>query len=169
MQITRYVSLSEMEFLGCTSAFVDTLSGELNSAAMYLRKLEGQVKGAAFAYEMSLDRHRYSALMVLDRWAELIRTFGEHVNTQRYRAVIEDAPGRVAAAENLLGRTNQVIDAAERYSDEVVNASLAAFQAVNLTFAEERGAAESSQRLGPMLPEDFKQARRTFLGDLSAR
>jgi hypothetical protein len=56
VQITRYASLSEPQFLGCVSAFADSLTGELNSAAMYLRKLEGQGKGAAFAYEMALDR-----------------------------------------------------------------------------------------------------------------
>ncbi len=48
MQITRYASLSEPQFLGCTSAFADALAGELNSAAMYLRKLEDQPKGARF-------------------------------------------------------------------------------------------------------------------------
>ena len=45
MQITRYASLSEPQFLGCVSAFADTLTGELNSAAMYLRKLEGEEAG----------------------------------------------------------------------------------------------------------------------------
>ena len=84
MQITRYASLSEPQFLGCVSAFADSLTGELNSAAMYLRKLEGQAKGAAFAYEMSLDRHRYGALTVLDRWGALVAAFGPHLTLSRY-------------------------------------------------------------------------------------
>jgi hypothetical protein len=114
VQITRYASLTEPQFLGCTSAFVDALSGELNSAAMYLRKLEGQPKGAAFAYEMSLDTHRYGALMVLDRWATLVRTYGPHLQLTKNQSMVGKAAGRVLAAENILGRANDVIDATAR-------------------------------------------------------
>ena len=67
MRITRFPALSEPQFLGCTAAFVDSLFGELNAAAAALRRLEGQPKGAAFAYEMTLDTHRYGALIVLER------------------------------------------------------------------------------------------------------
>ena len=76
MRITRFPSISEPQFLGCVAAFVDSLSGELNSAAMALRRLEGKGKGAAFAYEMTLDTHRYGALIVLDRWSTVVGTFG---------------------------------------------------------------------------------------------
>jgi hypothetical protein len=169
VQITRFLSLSEPQFLGCVSAFVDSLTGELNSAAIYLHKLEGQAKGAAFAYEMSLDTHRYGALMILDRWATLIHTYGPHLQLTRNQSVIEETPARVQTAENILGRTNDVIDATAQYSGEVVAACLMAWQSLGTTFAEERQAAERMMSLGPMLPDDFKQARRVFLEDLAAR
>ena len=169
MRITRYASLSEPQFLGCVSAFTEALSGELNSAAMYLRKLEGQAKGAAFAYEMSFDRHRYGALTVLDRWSTFIAAFGPHVTLSRYRAIVAEAPARVYAAELILQRANQLVDAAEVYANEVVEACVLAFQSLASTFAEERQAAAQSAQLGPLLPAEFQEARGIFLQDLGAR
>jgi hypothetical protein len=169
VQITRHTSLTESQFLGCTSAFVDALLGELNAAAMYLRKLEGEAKGAAFAYEMSLDRHRYGALTVLDRWAELVRAFGPHLRLSRYPGIVEQAPARVRAAEEILARANELIDSPGRYSSELVAACTLAFQSLAAGFAEERRAAEQSALLGPLLPEEFRQARGTFRQDLAAR
>ncbi len=169
MQITRHASLSEPQFLGCVSAFIDTLTGELNSAAMYLRKLDGQAKGAAFAYEMSLDRHRYGALTVLDRWSALVKAFGAHVTLSRYPGIIAQAPARVRAAEGILETANRLLDMASGYSRDVVEACVLAFQSLSTTFAEERQAASQSAQLGPMLPEEFKEARGIFLHDLAAR
>ena len=169
MRITRFLSLSEPQFLGCVSAFVDSLSGELNSASMYLKKLEGQPKGAAFAYEMALDNHRYGALMVLDRWANLAHTYGPHLAVGKHAAIVDEAPVRVQSAENLLGRANDVIDAAPMYGGEVVSACLLAWQGAAGAFAQERGVAEETARLGPMLPEEYRTARRIFLEDLAAR
>ena len=169
MQITRYASLSEPQFLGCVSAFADSLTGELNSAAMYLRKLEGQAKGAAFAYEMSLDRHRYGALTVLDRWGAFVAAFGPHLTLSRYPAIVAEAPARVRTAESTLELANRLVDAADRYSSDVVEACVLAFQSLATTFAEERQAAAQSAQLGPMLPDDFRQARGIFLQDLAAR
>jgi hypothetical protein len=169
LRITRFPSISESQFFGCVSAFVDGLAGELNSAAIALRRLEGQRKGAAFAYEMTLDTHRYGALIVIDRWSTLTSAYGPHLELSRRQTIVESAPARVAAAEEILGRTNQVIDAAERYSTEVVEACMSAFQALNTTFAEERAETEQSGKLGPMLPDDYKEARRIFLEDLAAR
>ena len=169
MRITRNASLSEQQFLGCVSAFVDSLAGELNSAAMYLRKLEGQRKGAAFAYEMSLDRHRYGALTVLDRWGALVGAFGPHLSLSRFPDMAAEAAERVRHAEEILGRANELLDSAERYSGDAVEACLLAYQSAAGTFAEERQAAEQSARLGPLLPEEFKEARGIFLQDLAAR
>jgi len=169
VQITRYASLSEQQFLGCVSAFADSLTGELNSAAMYLRKLEGQSKGAAFAYEMSLDRHRYGVLTLLDRWGALVAAFGPHVTLSRYPAIIAEAPERVRTAESILESANRLLDAADRYASDVVEACILAFQSLASTFAEERQAANQSAQLGPMLPDEFKQARGIFLQDLAAR
>jgi hypothetical protein len=169
VRITSYPSLTETQFLGCLSAFVDSLFGELNSAAMYVSKLDGEAKGAAFAYEMSLDHHRYGALIVLDRWAALVQDFGRYLNLNRFQGVVEQAPARVCAAEDVLGRVNQVLDATPHYTGEIVHACILAFQSLNTTFQEERRAAEESLRLGPLLSEDFKQARRIFLEDLAVR
>ena len=55
------------------------------------------------------------------------------------------------------------------YSRDVVEACVLAFQSLSTTFAEERQAASQSAQLGPMLPEEFKEARGIFLHDLAAR
>ena len=165
MRITRFPSITAQQFFGCTAAFVDSLAGELNAAAIALRRLEGQGKGRAFAYEMTLDTHRYGALIVLDRWATLVRAFGPHLAP----AIVEHTPARVAAAETILARANQLIDAADAYGSEVVEACVMAFQTVQTTFSEERALAEQNAKLGPMLSEDYTSARRIFLEDLAAR
>lgn len=169
MRITRFPALSEAQFFGCTAAFVDSLFGELNAAASALRRLEGQSKGAAFAYEMTLDTHRYGVLIVLDRWSSLVKAFGPHLQLSRRQTMVESGPSRVSAAEGILGASNRLLDASERYSAEVVEACLLAFQSLQTTFAEERTEAEESAKLGPMLPEDYTSARRIFLEDLAAR
>jgi hypothetical protein len=169
VQITRYASLSEQQFLGCVSAFADTLTGELNSAAMYLRKLDGQTKGAAFAFEMTLDRHRYGALTVLDRWGTLVAAFGRNLTLSRYQAIVAEAPARLRMAETILESANRLIDAGDRYTSDVVEACVMAFQSLATTFAEEIRAASQCAQLGPMLTDEFKQARGIFLQDLAAR
>ena len=169
MRITRYPSIGEGQFFGCVSAFVDSLSGELNAAAMSLGRLADSRKGSAFAYEMTLDTHRYGALIVLDRWSALVGAFGPHLEIGRHPDIVGRAAERVRAAEDILGRANMLLDAAPAYSVEVVEACLTAFQAVNGVFAEERAEAEQSGRLGPMLPEEYKEARRIFLEDLAVR
>ena len=169
MRITRYPNISEPQFFGCVSAFVDSLSGELNAATMSLRRLAGSRKGSAFAYEMTLDTHRYGALIVLDRWSTLVGAFGPHLEIGRRADIIGRAAGRVRAAEEILSRANLLVDAAPAYSKDVVEACVMAFQAVDGVFAEERTEAEQSGRLGPMLPEEYRDARRIFLEDLAAR
>jgi hypothetical protein len=169
LRITRLPSLTEAQFLGCVAAFVDSLNGELNTAAAALQRLAGQPKGAAFSHEMALDSHRYGALIVLDRWSTLVHSFGPHLALSTRRSIVDEAPARVQTAENLLGRTNHLIDAATNYHSELVQACILAFQSLNVTFAEERQAAEQSALLGPMLPEEFTEARRIFLEDLAAR
>ena len=169
MRITRYPNISEPQFFGCVSAFVDSLAGELNAATMSLRRLAGSRKGSAFAYEMTLDTHRYGALIVLDRWSTLVGAFGPHLEIGRRADIIGRAAGRVRAAEEILGRANLLVDAAPAYSKDVVEACVMAFQAVDGVFAEERTEAEQSGRLGPMLPEEYRDARRIFLEDLAAR
>lgn len=169
MRITRFPSISEPQFLGCVAAFVDSLTGELNSAMIALKRLEGKSKGAAFAYEMTLDTHRYGALIVLDRWFSVAGTFGPHVQLSQRESLISEAQARVKSAEEVLTRLNQLIDAAGAYSTEIVEAAGLAFQSVTATFAEERAAAAQSARLGPMLSDEYREARQIFLEDLAAR
>ena len=169
MRITRFPSLTESQFLGCTAAFVDSLAGELNAAALALRRLEGQRKGAAFSHEMALDAHRYGVLIVLDRWATLARTFGPHLALSGRRQILEEASARVQSAENLIARMNQLIDTAPAYGGELIEACMLVFQSVNATFAQEREVSGKNAQLGPMLPDDYTEARRIFLEDLAAR
>ena len=169
MRITRYPNISEIQFFGCVSAFVDSLSGELNAATIALRRLTGSRKGAAFAFEMALDSHRYGALIVVDRWSTLTGAFGPHLALSRNAAILESAAQRVRSAEEILGRANMMVDAAPAYSEDIVGACLMAYQAVDGVFAQERAEAEQSGKLGPMLPEDYRDARRIFLEDLAAR
>jgi hypothetical protein len=169
LRITRFPALSEPQFFGCTSAFVDSLLGELNAAASTLRRLEGRSKGSAFAYEMTLDTHRYGALIVLDRWSTLVRAFGPHLQLSRHQTIVEDGPSRIRTAEGILGNANQVLDASREYSSAVVEACTLALHSLQTTFAEERGEADQWAKLGPMLPEDYTSARRIFLEDLAAR
>ena len=137
--------------------------------AQFRRHVLAQTKGAAFADEMSLDRDRYGALTVLDRWGALVAAFGPHLAFSRYPAVIAEAPARVGVAESMPESANRLLDAADRYSSDVVEACVLAFQSLASTFAEERQAAEQSAKLGPMLPDEFKQSRGIFLQDLAAR
>ena len=102
LRITRYTSLTQQQFLGCVAAFADALAGELNAAASALRRLEGMSKGSAFAFEMTLDNHRYGALIVLDRWLSLAAAFGAHLGHPLANA----APERVAGAERVLTMAN---------------------------------------------------------------
>jgi hypothetical protein len=141
----------------------------LNSAAAALRRLEGLAKGAAFAYEMTLDRHRYGALIVVDRWSTVVEAFGWHQELARHAGIVTQTASRVRDAEQILGRTNEVIDAADHYAGEMVETCLMAWQSLNVTFQEERRQAEESAKLGPMLPQDYREARRIFLEDLAAR
>ena len=165
MRITRYPSLTPQQFLGCVAAFADALTGELNAAMSSLRRLEGAAKGSAFAYELTLDTHRYGALIVLDRWRSVTAAFGAHLQ----HPIANAAPERVEQAERILNMGNQLVDSADRYSPAIVEAMAVAFQTVNGAFAEERRSAEENAKLGPMLSEDYVSARRIFSEDLAAR
>ncbi|MCU1233066.1 MAG: hypothetical protein JWP63_1033 [Candidatus Solibacter sp.] len=169
LRITRYPNITEDQFYGCVAAFVDSLEGELNAATAALRRLTGRNKGGAFAFEMALDQHRYGALIVIDRWSTLLNAFGPHLMLPRRRDILDRGPERARSAEEILARTNALVDSAPAYSEDVVEASIVAYQTVNGVFTEERAEAEQSAKLGPMLPEDYRDARRIFLEDLAAR
>lgn len=169
MQINRFLSLNEIQFLGCTSAFIDTLSGELNSAITFLKRLEGKRKGSAFAFEMQLDQHRYGALIVLERWANFTRAFKGNVELGMHQPIFDQAVMRAESSQKILEQTNHVMDQAEFYTSDIIEVCAMAYRTVELTFQDERSAADKATSLGPMLPEEFKEYRRVFLGDLSHR
>jgi hypothetical protein len=169
VRITRYPNLTALQFYGCVAAFIDALTGELNAAAAALRRLEGLRKGGAFAYEMALDQHRYGAMIVLDRWSTLVMAFGPHLELPRGADIARHAAQRVSDAQQVLDRASQVLDAADDYSPDVVQACLMAWQSLQVTFAEERREADDAAKLGPMLPEEYREARRLFSEDLAVR
>ena len=165
--------MSEPEYAGCVSAFVDSLAGELNTSANFLKRLQGSAKGAAFAYEMSFDRGRYGALLVLDRWRHFNLTFGPHLGPVLHhpvlKSLLEEAERRVTAGETILARANELIDAAGSYHPDLVEAGLLAFQQVKRIFQEEIEFSEKAAQLGPLLPEEQRNARAQFLADLAQR
>jgi hypothetical protein len=169
LRITRFPALSEAQFLGCAAAFSDSFTGELNAAASALRRLEERAKGSSFAHEMELDRHRYGALIVLDRWSTVIGAFGPHLTLSRRPDLPVTAGRRIQAAEQILIRANELVDAADRYTSELVETCAMAWRSAAAGFAEERSEAEYAANLGPMLPEEYTSARRIFLEDLAAR
>jgi len=169
LRIIRFPSISENQFLGCNAAFVDSLTGELNATAVALRRLQGSSKGSAFAHEMTLDAHRYGALIVLDRWGTVLRAFSPHLSLSRWSGIVEGAPARIEAAEKLLARANELLDSGDTYGNGMVEAVLLALQSVSGVFAAERDAADQMAKLGPMLPEEYREARRIFSEDLAGR
>ena len=136
---------------------------------MWLHRKVANRKGSASACDLTLDTHRRGALIVLDRWSTLVAAFGPHLEIGRRPDIVGRAGERVRAAEEILGRANMLVDAAQLYGEDVVEACAMAFQSVDGVFAEERAEAEQSGKLGPMLPEEYKDARRIFLEDLAAR
>lgn len=165
--------MSEAQYAGCVSAFVDSLAGELNAAATYLKRLEGSAKGSGFVHEIGLDRGRYGALLVLDRWRHLNASFGPHVRPalqdRSLVEVIDEAEPRVAAAEVILGRINEMIDAAESYHLALVEVALLGLQQASRIFQQESRLTEKAAQLGPLMPEEQKAARAVFLVDLAQR
>ena len=165
MRILRFPSISPQQFLGCVSAFADSLTGELNAATIALRRLARQNKCAAFAYEMTLDHHRYGVLIVLDRWRTVCKAYGPHLD----EAIAQTAPDRIGSAEKIMEQANRLIDGSPGYSEEMIDACQAAFHSISGIFGEELESAARNAKLGPMLSEDYTTARRIFLEDLAAR
>jgi hypothetical protein len=173
LEILRHPSLTEAQYAGCVSAFVDSLAGELNAAATYLKRLQGSAKGAGFAHEIGLDRGRYGALLVLDRWRHLNTAFGPHLRPMLLDSslanVIAESERRVSAAEVILDRMNDMIDAAESYHPALIEAALLGLQQASRIFEQENQLAEKAAALGPLIPEEQKAARAVFRMDLAKR
>jgi len=170
LQILRFLSLNEPQFLGCLSAFLETLEGEFQSATSYLQRLVDRPKGSSFGFEMQLDKHRYGAMITLDRWSTFAAAFAPSaVLKDDLQEMLTGAAARVKTSSDLLDRTNHMIDASDTYSGAVIEACGLAFRTVQLTFQQEQKAATQARSLGPMLPEDYQHYRSVFLGDLAIR
>lgn len=148
---------------------MDALDSEMRSALSYLQRLEDTMKGRAFGFEMQLDKHRYGALIVLERWAEFAASYAGTATVGGYQAMLTDARTRVNGAVKLLETVNRTIDAAEVYSGDIVEACGMAFHAVETTFQEEREAVQRVQALEAAIPEDYRHYRSVFAGDLAVR
>ena len=136
---------------------------------MALRRLAGSRKGSAFAFEMTLDTHRYGALIVLDRWSTLVAAFGPHLEIGRHPEIIASAGERVRAAEEIVGRANMLVDAAATYSPgggSVRDGVSGPWTASSRKSARKRSNRASS---APCCLKSTQDARRIFLEDLAAR
>jgi len=118
---------------------------------------------------MQMDQHRYGTLIVLDRWAEFARAFRGHAELGARQPMLDQAAERAQSAQGVMERANRVLDDADFYSMEVVEACALALRTVELTFNEEKEAADQAASLGPMLSDEYKQYRSVFLSDLSQR
>ena len=169
MRILRYPSLTEEQALGCLCAFTDALEAELKAAAQFLHRLQGQEKGRAFAFEMELDAHRYGVVITVDRWRQFAGAFGPHLAGTRMGALLENAPQSAEAATALMERLNEAVDSAPAYSGDLISACTSDLDRVLRLFDGALGQASETMSLGPMLSEDFREARRIFASDLASR
>lgn len=131
--------------------------------------MENRRKGSAFAFEMQMDKHRYGAMIVLERWADFTKAFAGHVELGTHQQLFDQAEERVRQSQRILEQSNQLVDSEDTYRSEVVEACAMSYRTIEFTFQEERKAADQAASLGPMLAEDFKEYRRVFLTDLSER
>ena len=88
MRIRRCPHISDSQLFGCVAALVDSLSGGLHAATVWLHRLVANQKASASACDLTLDTHRRGALIVLDRWSTLVGALGPHLGIGRPADVI---------------------------------------------------------------------------------
>src|SRR3972149_872205 len=115
MKILSQEALSGPEYLGCLSAFVASFSEHVLQTKYYLKRLEGKRKGAVFGWEMALDRARYGALIVLERWKELNGQFQQSIDALPEALPSRETGDRAEQAVQALSQWNERLDAAETY------------------------------------------------------
>jgi hypothetical protein len=106
VRIRRCPHISDSQLFGCVAALVDSLSGGLHAATVWLHRLAASRKGSASACDLTLDTHRCGALIVLDRWSTLVGALGPHLEIEQPADVIRRAGDRVRAAEDILNPAN---------------------------------------------------------------
>ena len=88
MRITRCRQFSDSRFYGCVAAVLDSLSGRLHAATMWLHRKVANRKVSASACELTLDTHRRGTLIVLDRRSTLVDALEPHLGIGRPADVI---------------------------------------------------------------------------------
>ena len=106
MRITGCPQFSDSQFFGCVAVLVDSLSGRLHAATVWLHRKVANRKGSASACDLTLDTHRCGALIVLDRWSTLVGALRPHLEIEQPADVIRRAGDRVRAAEDILNPAN---------------------------------------------------------------
>ena len=186
MRILDQAALGEAEYLACLSAFCSALANHLAEAENYLVRLAGKRKGAHFGWEMAMDRARYSALIVLDRWSDLNTRFSESLQRMPSADISEAAAPKCETAAASLQAAYASIDQLEEYSEIVVQEAGRRFRRVLDVFEAERSAAAaagerfagerpvlavlgSPASAGEGAAEIFRRTRDEFLADLNRR
>lgn len=184
MRILEQPALDNTEYLACMAAFCSALGKHLSETENFLARLAGQRKGGHFGWEMGLDKARYGALIVLERWKQLNERFAESLGATGSRAFAESAPAKCEAAAQGLQAAYLSLDELEEYSELLVREASKRLRAVAEMFEEERRAAAragdafSPERpalavigapSGPAPAEVFRRTRDSFLTDLNRR
>jgi hypothetical protein len=184
MRILDQPALNHTEYLACLAAFSNSLGRNLGETDAYLAKLAGKRKGSHFGWEMALDKARYGALIVLERWKEFNQRFADSLRNTPARAMAEAAAPRCDTAAQALEAAYYSLDQLDEYSELLVQEAMRRLRAVEEIFAEEREAASraSSQfspesptltvvggPAGPASADKFRSVYDSFLTDLGRR
>lgn len=184
MRILDQSALDHTEYLACLTAFYNSLGRHLGETEAYLIKLAGKRKGGHFGWEMALDKARYGALIVLERWKELNERFAESLRNTPSRALAEAAATRCDGAARSLQAAYLSLDELEEYSELIVREAAKRLRAVQEIFADEReSASRASSQFSPESPtlsvlggaagpaswERFRRVHDSFLTDLDRR
>ena len=184
MKILDQPALDHTEYLACLAAFCNSLGRHLGDTEAYLVRLAGKRKGSHFGWEIALDKARYGALIVLERWKELNQRFTDSLRNTPSRALATATAPKCEAAAQALEASYLSLDQLDEYSELLVQEAVKRLRAVQEIFAEEREAAlrASSQFSpenatlpvlgGPAGPASFDRFRRvydSFLTDLDQR
>ena len=184
MRILDQPALNHTEYLACLAAFSNSLGRQLGETDAYLAKLAGKRKGSHFGWEIALDKARYGALIVLERWKEFNQRFADSLRNTPARAMAEAAAPRCDTAAQALEAAYDSLDQLDEYTELLVQEAMRRLRAVEEIFAEEREAASraSSQfspesptltvvggPAGPASADKFRSVYDSFLTDLGRR
>ena len=178
MRILEQSALDNTEYLACLSAFCTALENHVGETENYLVRLAGKHKGVHFGWEMAMDRARYGALIVLERWKELNERFAESLRNTASSLLAEAAPAKCDTAAEGLQAAYLTLDSLEEYSEPLVRAAIERARTVLDLFASERQQVRAFHPemtalnvlgSGPSPADLFRRTRESFLADLTRR